>query len=187
MKIVIFLGSPRKGGNTELLVDEILRGAKSENKQIEVEKVYLNEKNIKLCQGLEECREAGKCPIVDDCENLFEKIKKTDVVILASPNYWAGITAQLKMFLDRWGVFLSDKYESRIEGKKMVFVGVCGNPNVEHAEYVINDMKKACMSLKPEIIGELKASASKKGDILDKQEYLKQAFVLGKNIIKSNK
>lgn len=184
MKIVIFLGSPRKGGNTELLVDEVIKGAESETNKLEVEKIFLNEKNIRLCQGLEKCRESGKCPIVDDCENLFEEIRKADVVILASPNYWAGITAQLKMFLDRWGVFLSDKYESRIEGKKMILVGVCGNPNVEHADYVIDDMKKACVSLKPNIIGELRASASKKGDIKDKQESLKEAFELGRSIVK---
>lgn len=182
MRIVAFLGSPRKGGNTEFLVDEIIKGAKSENDNLEFEKIFLNEKNIKLCQGLEECRETGQCPILDDCEELFGKIKKADLVILASPNYWAGITAQLKVFLDRWGVFLTDKYESRIEGKKMIFVGVCGNPNIEHADYVIEDMKKATVSLKPNVIGELKASASKKGDMVEKKGYLKTAFKLGKNI-----
>ncbi|MFH1522658.1 MAG: flavodoxin family protein [Patescibacteria group bacterium] len=184
MKIKIFIASPRKKGNTELLVDSLIKGVKLEDKKVEIEKIFLNDMNIKLCQGLEKCRKTGKCPINDDCQVLFKKIKEAEVVVLASPNYWASYTAQLKIFLDRWGVFLTEDYQSRIEGKKMVLVAVCGNSNIEHAEYVIKDMKKAFSSLKLNIIGELKASANKKGAVLKNKKILKKAFALGKKLVK---
>lgn len=180
-KIIAFLASPRDRGNTEIVLDSFLNGAHEAG--AEIEKISLNRKNIKLCQGLEECRKTGVCSIDDDCAYLFQSIIDSDIVVLASPNYWSSYTSQLKVFLDRWGVFLSDKFESRIPAKKFVLIAVCGNPNIEHAEGVIDDMKKSIISLKPEIVGELTASANIKGDIKNDIDVLNQAFEMGKGVI----
>ena len=94
------VGSPRRGGNTEILVDEILAGA--EEAVGNIEKVILNEMNINPCRACNSCYKTGKCVQDDDMSSLFEKMEQSDVWILGTPIYWWGPTAQFKAFLDRW-------------------------------------------------------------------------------------
>lgn len=97
--IVAFVGSPRKNGNTDNLVDEILKGA--EFKGIEIKKFYLNDMNIKGCQGCLYCRKNPICIIKDDMAEVYEYIKKADYIVLGSPVYICQVSSQIKLLLDR--------------------------------------------------------------------------------------
>ena len=94
-KILAIVGSPRKGGNSELLVDEFIKGA--QEKGHTVEKVCLREKKIAPCLACEAClRNGGTCVQKDDMAEIREKMLAADVVVLASPIYFYTMTAQME-------------------------------------------------------------------------------------------
>lgn len=93
-------GSPRRGGNTEILVDEVLRGAQEVGSV--TEKIILNELKISPCQACNGCHKTRKCVQEDDMSSVVDKMQKSDVWVLGTPVYWWGPTAQFKAFLDRW-------------------------------------------------------------------------------------
>ena len=94
------VGSPRRGGNTETLVDEVLHGA--EEAGALVEKVILSKLDIAPCRACDACRKTGECAQRDDMAALLEKMERSQVWVLGTPIYWWGPTAQFKAFLDRW-------------------------------------------------------------------------------------
>lgn len=102
VKIVGLSGSPRKDGNTEILVKEALKAAKSRGGEIEF--ISLAGKEIQPCQACYTCRleeSKGKCAIEDDLAEIFEKFKEADGIIIGSPVYFLTVTAQLKALFDR--------------------------------------------------------------------------------------
>ena len=92
------VGSPRQGGNTDILVDEILSGAREAGAQ--VEKIMLGELAIAPCQACYACRKGGGCVQRDDMEDLLAKMKSSSVWVLGTPVYWWGPSAQLKAFVE---------------------------------------------------------------------------------------
>ena len=97
--VLIISSSPRKNGNSELLCKEGLAGALDSGHEVEL--VRLAEKQIGYCKGCYVCRKRGKCVQEDDMPQLLEKIKKADVLVLATPVYFYTMCAQLKTFIDR--------------------------------------------------------------------------------------
>ncbi len=98
-KVLILSGSPRKGGNSDLLCNEFMYGAiKSGN---EVTKINICEKNIAPCLACYTCKGTGKCAIKDDMAEILQAMIDTDVLVLASPVYFYSIDAQLKAVIDR--------------------------------------------------------------------------------------
>lgn len=108
MKVLGILGSPRKGGNTEKLLDEALRGAASAG--AEPEKVILSELRISGCDECDACRDTGDCSKSDDMEPLYEKLLSAGGVIVASPIFFYGLTSQTKAFIDRCQALWQRKY-----------------------------------------------------------------------------
>ena len=99
-KVLIFSGSPRKGGNSDLLCDEFLRGALENGNA--AEKIRVAEKKIGYCRGCYYCvPNNGECAIRDDMKEILQKMIDADVIVLASPVYFYSIDAQLKTVLDR--------------------------------------------------------------------------------------
>lgn len=98
-KILILSGSPRKGGNSDVLCDEFAKGAKSSGH--EVEKIRVAEKSIACCRACYACRNSGVCAIKDDMADVLQKMIDADVLVLASPVYFYSVDAQLKAVIDR--------------------------------------------------------------------------------------
>lgn len=99
-KVLILSGSPRKGGNSDLLCDEFMRGAQDGGNT--VEKIRVTEKKIAPCLGCYYCaKNGGKCVQPDDMAELLQKMIDADVLVLASPVYFYSICAQLKAVIDR--------------------------------------------------------------------------------------
>ncbi len=99
-RVLGIVGSPRRNGNTEVLVDEVLRSAEKAGAQIE--KIILGELDISPCQACDACRINRKCAQEDDMAALLETMQYSQVWVLGTPIYWWGPTAQFKAFLDRW-------------------------------------------------------------------------------------
>ena len=99
-KVLILSGSPRKGGNSDLLCDEFLRGAAEAGH--EVEKIRVAQKKIGYCSACYYCRDhGGVCAKKDDMAELLQKMIDANVIVLASPVYFYSIDAQMKTVIDR--------------------------------------------------------------------------------------
>ncbi len=115
-KIIGVVGSPRKGGNTEILTKEALRAAAGEGAETEL--ITLAGKNIKPCDGCRQCREKSvDCHIKDDLEPIFRKVLAADGLILATPVYIGSATAQTTAFMDRvyyWSCIYGRPLENKV-------------------------------------------------------------------------
>lgn len=97
--VLILSGSPRKGGNSDLLCDAFLKGAADAGNK--VEKVFVRDKKIGYCNACYACRGTGICAIRDDMAEVLEKMHWADVIVMASPVYFYSIDAQMKALIDR--------------------------------------------------------------------------------------
>lgn len=99
-KVLILSGSPRKGGNSDILCDEFAKGATEAGHN--VEKIRVSEKNIHPCIACYHCsKNSGACVFKDDMAEILQKMIDADVLVLASPVYFYSIDAQLKAVIDR--------------------------------------------------------------------------------------
>ena len=99
-KILVLTASARKGGNTDLLCDEFIRGAESMGHS--VEKMYVAFMQVNGCIGCRACQSnGGHCVQKDDMALIYEKIKEADVIVFASPVYFYSFNSQLKAMMDR--------------------------------------------------------------------------------------
>jgi multimeric flavodoxin WrbA len=98
--ILGIVGSPRRGGNTEILVDEVLRGASETGAS--TAKVILSDLQIRPCRACQRCWDVGRCFQSDDMPALLNTMQQSDVWVLGTPVYWSSPSAYFKLFLDRW-------------------------------------------------------------------------------------
>lgn len=108
MKVLAFNGSPRRKGNSEVLLDAVAKGVQAAGGEMEI--VRLADYDIAPCISCGACNKTGICVVKDDMTALYEKIDQSCRIILASPIYFYGITAQAKAFVDRSQALWSRKY-----------------------------------------------------------------------------
>lgn len=179
-------GSPRKGGNSDILLKHILKGA-GENKVV-ADSVQLRDIQYQSCIGCEKCRKDKICTgLKDGMSLLYPKILEAKGLVLVSPTHHYNITAWMKAFIDRlycfynfdnncprgWSSQLAD------QGRKAVLAAVCEQENKENMGFTLDAMRVPLESFGYEIIGELavfsifeKAKVKENGDILIKAEKL---------------
>lgn len=98
--VLILSGSPRRGGNSDLLCDEFLRGALEAGNH--AEKIFLRDKQVAPCSACYYCtKSGGRCAISDDMAEILDKMQAADVIVMASPVYFYSIDAQMKAVIDR--------------------------------------------------------------------------------------
>ncbi|MCX7781821.1 MAG: flavodoxin family protein [Negativicutes bacterium] len=128
MKVVALLASPRKQGNTALLMQEVLKETEALGAQTEV--FYLNGMDIKGCQSCFACKSQSDCVIKDDGRQVLDALNEADCVVMATPVYMWDMTAQLKTIIDRLFCFLNPDYSSRLApGKKVLWALTQGQPD----------------------------------------------------------
>jgi multimeric flavodoxin WrbA len=189
MKVLGILGSPRKGGNTELLLEETLKGAEAEG--AEVERLRLTDYNIIPCKECLACFKDGNCIILDDMAKIYPKLLEADIIILASPIFFYGVTAWAKALIDRCQALWARKYQLKDpsfgkEGRKRkgFFVSVGGTKGQKTFEGAILTAKYFFDVLNAEYAGELVLrEVDAKGDVLKHPEALQQAFEVGRKLV----
>lgn len=185
--ILGIVGSPRKNGNTDFIIDTILQSV-SENGAIS-EKIYLNELNIKPCQGCEHCKKYNKCRINDHFHILIKKIEESDGIVIGSPIYFGTISAQTKTFIDRMFSLFDNNFNSRIKGiRKAAIVLVWAatdknyakkiKPVIEFLESILKD------PLKANVVGRItKGGLADISDAAKNRELSEKASKIAKNLI----
>lgn len=99
MKVLGIYGSPRKGGNSDQLLDKALEGAQSTG--AEILRVYARDLNMCGCIECGGCDKTGECVVKDDMQTVYPLMDEADVIILSSPIFFYGVTAQVKALIDR--------------------------------------------------------------------------------------
>lgn len=126
LTVLGIMGSPRIKGNTDLLLDEALRGA-AEN-GADIEKIIVDKLNISPCREYYGCLKNGECDIRDDMDGVYTGLLNSDVIIIASPIFFYGLTAQMKALIDRGQAIWARKYILKQKplksGRKGAFIGV---------------------------------------------------------------
>ena len=127
-RVLILSGSPRKGGNSDLLCDEFMRGAIESGN--EVEKIRVAEKKIGYCSACYYCQKSGGvCAKKDDMAEILQKMIDADVIVLSSPVYFYSIDAQLKAVIDRTVARWTE-----IKGKEFYYIATCADEERESQE-----------------------------------------------------
>src|SRR4030043_986596 len=191
MKVLGIFASPRKGGNTELLLEELLKGAEKEGAS--VERLYLSNFSITPCKECHGCDNTGSCVILDDMEKIYPKLLEADAVILASPIFFYGVTAWAKALIDRSQALWARKYLLKDpsfgrEGKKRkgLFISVGATKGQKVFQGSILTVKYFFDVLNAKYVGQLLfKGVEAKGDILKHPEALHQAFEAGRRLSQS--
>jgi multimeric flavodoxin WrbA len=112
VKVIGIVSSPRKGGNTEILVREALKAAREAGAETEL--VSVAKKNISPCDGCGACEKNGICKIKDDMQVIYQQLEAADGIVFGTPVYFLNVTAQAKAIIDRTYAFLQTR---KLRGK----------------------------------------------------------------------
>lgn len=180
-KVIGIIGSPRREGNTDILVSKVLEGAKKAGAS--VEKIYLTDLEIEPCRGCNVCVSRKACVIDDDMGPLLEKMGESQVWVLGSPVYWWGPTAQFKAFLDRWH---GARHEIMFKDRVMVLVVPLEAKNKTVARYSVGMLKETINWNKSSLFKVIIATdVNEKGAVRFKQNVMNNAYKAGLSVIKN--
>ena len=189
MKALGIHGSPRGGGNTELLLQEFLRGCRDAG--AEVEEVFLRRLQITPCLEIYACQKDGQCPIKDDMKPLYGKLIEADLLAVASPIFFYAVSAHLKAMIDRCQALWARKYllnqsvGSVQTGRKGVFLAVGGAKGAKNFDGALLTMKYFFDALDIKFFRSLLYnSIDAKEEILSHPTALKEAFEAGKALVR---
>ena len=177
MNILILSGSPRKGGNTELLVEAFVKGASQKH---HVEVVSVHDYKVNPCMGCNACfkNEINACIQKDDMSLIYDKMAVADMLVIASPVYFYGLSAQLKAVIDRFHNPIRDTYH--IKKTALLLVGAASLP--ELFDGILAQYRLCLNFFKLEDAGRVLVRGVKdKGDIQN-TEAIQKANELGLNI-----
>ena len=177
MNILILSGSPRKGGNTDLLVEAFVKGASQKH---HVEVVFVRDYKVNPCMGCNVCFKSkdNTCVQKDDMSMIYEKMAHTDMLVIASPVYFYGLSAQLKAIIDRCHNPIRDTF--KIKKTAILLVGAATLP--ELFDSILAQYQLCLNFFKLEDAGRVLARGAKdKGDIKN-IDALNEAFRLGQSI-----
>ncbi len=140
-KILAFIGSPNQNGRTAAFVKEVVKGA--ENTGAFIKTYYMNNMDIKYCQGCKHCRIEGQgCILKDDMQEVYREFLEADAIIIGSPIYALQVTAQTKILIDRLCALLGSNMEPSWDSKKVVMVYSQGvaDPKAFEGYFKINEV-----------------------------------------------
>lgn len=176
-KVLILSSSPRRGGNSDTLCDEFMRGAKESGNQ--VEKIFLKDKHINYCTGCSVCSMHGKpCPQKDDANEIVEKMIAADIIVMATPVYFYTMSAQMKTLIDR----TCARY-LEIKDKEFYFIISAAETSIPMMERTIEGFRGFLDCLEgPKERGVIYGvGAWKVGEINDKTS-MSEAYEIGKKV-----
>ena len=174
MNILALIGSPRKGGNTDILVDQLLKGCLKKGHT--GEKLYLYDYEISPCIDCRFCKTKDySCAIRDDMQKIYPKMQMADLIIFGTPVYWYGPTGKMKLLIDRMRPFIANK---RLQGKKGLVV-VPSEEGPDACEALLKMFRMSFNYLGMQFGGKFLTTAYEKGEIAENKAELEKAYELG--------
>jgi multimeric flavodoxin WrbA len=180
-KVLAVMGSPRKGGNTEILVSKVAEGARAAG--AEVQTVALGELQIRECDGCHACWRGRPCSKNDDMRLLYPPIAASDTIIFATPVYWYGPTALMKAFIDRFVYFNNEANRPLVRGKRAAVAIVLEEMHEQTWRPVVEFFERSLAYLEMRLTATIiVAGVGPKGEILKHAERLEEAYRLGSQL-----
>ncbi|MEI6306289.1 MAG: flavodoxin family protein [Deltaproteobacteria bacterium] len=176
-KVLVLSGSPRKGGNSELLCDQFMQGAAEAGNQ--VEKIFVCDKTINYCTACDACQgNGGRCVQKDDMAGILNKMVSADVLVMATPVYFYTMNAQMKTLIDRTYARYTE-----VSNKEMYFIMTAAVGNKDLLERTLESLRGfvSCLTGAREKGVIYGTGAWNKGDI-SKSPAMDQAYEMGKNV-----
>lgn len=191
-KVLAIMGSPRKGHNTDTLLDAVIKGIKTE--EVEIKKIYLRDLNYSTCIACGNCEKTGKCFIDDDMTNVYEDFNNSDIIIIASPLYFNTVSSLVKMMIDRCQVYWSSKYVLKnpsIDTNKKrtgMFICTAGSPEKkDHFMACIPVLDLFFKAINSEYKYNILVSNTDKTPVWERTELLELAYNKGKELLINEK
>ena len=185
MKILAIAGSPRRGGNTDALLDQAIAGAMSAG--AEVEHVILSRLKIAPCIECNRCFETGRCVVQDDYQPLYDKTLESDGVMLASPIFFMNVSGHTKAFIDRFQCLWALKNVLNLpvplppggERRRAIFLSTAGWRKTKF-DCALLVVRAFLTTIDAKLAGTLCVNAiDDKGEVTEHPEMLEEAYALG--------
>ena len=176
-KVVVLSGSPRRGGNSDILCDRFTEGAREAGHV--VDKIFIRDKKINYCTGCGTCFNGNKpCPQKDDMAALLDVIIAADVIVMATPVYFYTMNGQMKTLIDRTCACYTE-----INDKDFYFIMTAADGSKKSLERTLEEFRGFTYCLeganeKGVVYG---TGVWEKGEVLDKP-FIKEAHMMGLSI-----
>jgi multimeric flavodoxin WrbA len=180
VKVLGVMGSPRIGGNTDVLLTEVLRGADLAGAQ--TERIDLVRYDISPCTSCQECKRTGVCIIDDDAARLIEILLESDVWVLGTPIYWWGPSALLKAFIDRWYVTIHTPSTRARMARRVALVCPFGDSDPGTPRHLVGMIRDIVSYLHGEFTDQLLVTSSGRGEVRKDADAMRRAFELGQRL-----
>ncbi|MGM0213070.1 flavodoxin family protein [Enterococcus sp. AZ109] len=183
-RILVLVGSGTPRGSTMQLTDAFIAGAEEAGHQ--VKKIFLGNKQIEGCRGCNFCQRSGGCVIKDDMQKLYPLFEESDVLVFASPLFFWTISARIKAFIER--LYATAK-EDKFPKKETMLLMTAGDEKFWTFEQSVSYYRFVTQAIEWQDLGMCLAGGTKieDGKHIIKQNYLEEAFQLGKNTITRSK
>ncbi len=191
-KIAAIYGSPRRNGNTDILLSRAVQGA--EDMGAIVDSIILRDYKISPCLEIYGCKKNGECAIADDFQQIRDRILTSDAIMIATPIFFYTVSAHLKIFMDRCQSLWVKKYW--IEGnkafenqltKKSIVIAAGATKGKKLFDGMLLSMKYFLEVLDAEVESTLLCrKVDLKGEVLAFPEYMDEAYRLGENLARLN-
>jgi len=176
--ILVIATSLRNGGNSDILADELIRGAKDNGSN--VEKISLAGKTIGFCKGCLVCQKTQQCVMKDDAEKIAQKVKNADTIVFATPIYYYEMSGQMKTLLDRLNPLFSSDYTFR----EIYMIATAADENRESVDVAVKGLEGwiSCFN-KAKLAGVIRGvGVTDIGDIKHHEKLMIDAYEIGKAI-----
>lgn len=190
IKVLGIGGSPRRGGNSDLLLDRALAGAAEAG--ADVERIVVARLKVAPCIACDGCWKTGRCVVADDFQAAYEKLIAAERIVLATPIYFMGISAQAKAFIDRCQCGWARKYVLKQalpptpsgEPRRGALITTAGHHVPSGFRCAATTMRYFLDTLDAEFAGELHVGdVDEKGAIRERPDMLEAAYALGKQLL----
>jgi putative NADPH-quinone reductase len=187
MHILALAASPRRGGNTDTLLEQTIAGARSQG--ADVEHIIIPRYKIAPCVECNGCWKEGFCIVQDDFQSLYPKLERAERIVLATPMFFGHVSAQAKQLIDRCQCFYARKYVVKRpmpplpSPRKGFLIAAAGHPRIKF-ECMGLTMRVWMDALEATFVGMLAFnSLEDPGDAAANPEILRQAFDFGRSIV----
>lgn len=174
MLVIGILGSPRSRGNTALLLDAVLAGAREAG--AETQRYDLAVAELNYCVGCSQCYRTGRCQYDDEVEAIKDAMLNADGIVLGSPVYLGGVTAQLKTVMDRCGMFV---HCCALQGKYGAAVATAGGSEQDEIAAFQTGFLQRCAAYS---VGTVAALGQHPRGLMNEDDELARATALGHDL-----
>ncbi|UCC44413.1 MAG: flavodoxin family protein [Candidatus Zixiibacteriota bacterium] len=179
IRVLGVVGSPRRGGNTDLLVDKVLEGTVRAGAK--ASKIHLGKLKIAPCRACLGCRRTGRCVVKDDMQGVLDHLDANSIWVLGTPVYFWGPTGWFKAFMDR---FYGAREHIDFSTKSAINVVPFENDSEGMAEHTVGMLHNALKYLKVSILADVVVpGVNHKGDVRAHPEKLQDAYRAGEEAV----